>query len=100
MIEQGIDPDTLPIFANKPELFGDLVWVWEAYLTLSAGRQHGMAGPQPISLVELLAYCSFRGITDPDERDELLHLVQHLDGVYTSHMASKSKGGAKPPPSS
>jgi hypothetical protein len=99
VLARGEDPEMYPILVSRPELYPDLYWVWEAFMMLSSTRQQGMGGPQPISLTELLAYCQYHAIQDSEEREEILHLVQHLDRVFLAHYAEKSKSKAnKPPP--
>jgi hypothetical protein len=97
VIERGQNPEDFPILKSRPELWPDLVWVWEAYMFLSSSRQMGFAGPQPISLAEVLAYSDFRGIEDADERDELLHHVQRLDQIYLADHAAKAKSKSAAP---
>ncbi len=91
VLERGQDPDDFPILkANaQPPLFKDLVWVWEAFTTLGGSRQIGFNGPLPISMGEVLAYAEFRGIQDPDEREDLLHYVQYLDRLWMEDYSSK-----------
>jgi hypothetical protein len=91
IIERGEDPESYPILASKPEIFTDLVWIWEAFSTISGSRQLGFNGPQPLALNEVLSYAHYRGINDPEDREELLHLVQHLDRVFMNDFAAKSK---------
>lgn len=56
-----------------------LHWIWQAFAVLSRTRVVNQTGPQPITLLELDAYCSFEGIFDESERRELLHHVTLLD---------------------
>lgn len=97
ILERGEDPESYPILASRPALWADLVWIWEAYAHLSGSRQMGFAGPQPISMGEVLAYADFRGIADPDEREELLNHVQKLDQIFLADVAAKSKANSKAP---
>lgn len=93
---RGEDPANYPILSSKPEIFTDLIWVWEGFLTLSSARQLGFNGPQPISLSELLAFLQYRGIEDPEDREEFVTLVQSLDQVFMADAIAKQK--AKDPP--
>lgn len=96
LIAQGRDLADFPILNSKPSLYPDLVWVWEGFLTISASRQMGFNGPQPISLSEVLAFLHYRGIEDQEEREEFVTLVQALDQVYMADAIAKQK--TKDPP--
>ena len=98
ILERGEDPALFPILNSKPELFRDLHWIWEAYMSLSASRQAGMAGPQPISITEVLSYCEFQGITNPDDREELLHHVHLMDRIFMADFRAKQPKSNKGQP--
>jgi ribulose bisphosphate carboxylase small subunit len=66
--------------------------LWQAFLTLNAGRQVGME-VNAIALSDVLAYCELVGIDDPDERAELLTVVQRLDDAYLKYIRDHRKGG-------
>lgn len=95
ILAQGQDPALFPILNSKPELFADLLWIWEAFMVLSAARQVGMSSPQPIPVSELFAYCRYNQIYDVVDREELLHHVQKLDMVYLSDYRARNPA---PPP--
>lgn len=95
IIDRGEDPENYPILKSAPEIWPDLGWIWEAFTYLNACRQAGFNGPQPISLTEILAYAQYRGITCPDERDELLYHVQKLDVLYMTEQANRAKSKSK-----
>lgn len=82
----------------KPQLFPDLVWIWEGYTMLSSSRQWGMSAPQPISLREMLSYLDFQGIDDLDERSEFIHLCLFLDRRFMADALARSKPGEKGKP--
>lgn len=46
-----------------------------------------------IALSDILAYCELIGIDDPDERAELLTVVQRLDDAYLKYIRDHRKGG-------
>lgn len=73
---------------NQPALHETLAWVWEAYSILDKSRQFGFNGPQPIMLSDIEAYCRLHSIED---RSELIHYIQVMDGEYLSHMREKLK---------
>ena len=60
-------------------MFDDLLWIWQAFAILSRSRRvDGMAGLQPISVLEIDAYARLRGIRG-DDAEELLELVLAMD---------------------
>jgi hypothetical protein len=61
-----------------------------AYQTLDDGRTAGMAGPNPIAIADIEAYCNLTGIASRRERLKYLRLVRRLDQVYLSHWAEKN----------
>lgn len=97
ILARGEDPADFPILNSKPELFGDLLWIWEGFMVLSTCRQYGMSSPQPISMGEIHAYCQFNGIYSPDEREEFLHHITKLDLVFLADWRVKNPSGKKPP---
>lgn len=59
-----------------------LHWIWSAFASLSRTRLVNEAGPQPITILEIDAYCTFEGIWTEDERRTLLHHLTLLDIEY------------------
>jgi hypothetical protein len=90
ILERGEDPSDFPILNSQPDLFPDLLWIWEGFMVLSTCRQYGMSAPQPIPLSEILAYCEYHQIDDVDERDEFLYHVQKLDLVLQADFRAKN----------
>lgn len=99
IIAQGRDPDEFPILRqeDRPSVFRDVEWVWEGFAFLSGSRPMGYASPQPLAVADMLAYLDYRGITDPDEREEFLFLVQSLDRRFIADAIAKSKAKSAPP---
>lgn len=64
----------------------------EAFNILSASRPVTMNGPGPIPLSEVFAYCQMFGIDDPDERQELVMMLQAADAGYLEKAREKSAG--------
>lgn len=62
-----------------------LDWIWSAFATLSRTRLVNDAGPQPITILELDAYCALEGIRTDDERRTLLHHLTLLDIEWLKH---------------
>lgn len=98
ILERGEDPALFPILNSRPELYQDLLWIWEAFMILSTARQIGMSGPQPINMTDLNSYCEFEGIRHPEEREELRHHIQKLDLHFLADYRARnpSKGSGKP----
>jgi len=96
ILERGEDPSLFPILNSKPELFTDLQWIWEAYMSLTQSRQFGMSSPQPIAVSEILAYAEYNRIEDTVDREELLHHVQCMDQVFLADYAARNKTSQTP----
>lgn len=90
ILEQGLDPALFPILNSKPELFPDLLWIWEGFMVLSVARQVGMSSPQPITMTDIQSFADYQGIWDPADRDDFLHHVQHLDMVFLADFRAKN----------
>lgn len=89
-----------PVTDDEPLHFlpDHLSWVWEAFAMLSRTRLVNQAGPQPITVLELDAYCTLEGIWTETERRDLLHHVTQLDIYWLkdSHAKiAKSRDDAK-----
>ncbi|VTU32284.1 hypothetical protein H4CHR_02981 [Variovorax sp. PBS-H4] len=69
----------------------------EAFFTLHSARTFGAAAPNPISLQEIVAYCSLQGIDSKAEKAKYLRLIQLLDQVYLGHWAEKNPSSSTPP---
>ena len=98
ILERGEDPALFPILNSKPEIFADLVWIWEGFMVLTCARQTGYSSLQPIPISEVLAYCQYAGISDPDDREHFMHHVQKLDQYTLANFRANSaptppKGG-------
>jgi len=71
--------------SEKPQLFSDLVWIWEAFHYLNSVRPLGFSGPLPIPASEVLAYCTLKGVRSDEDLDDLLLLLPLLDRRWLSH---------------
>lgn len=67
----------------------------EAYNRLSRSRQWTEAGPQSISVSEMLLYCDGFHWDGLDFRETLIDLVQEMDSVFIDHCAKERKAAAK-----
>lgn len=64
----------------------------DAFYLLSASRQTGMAGPQPIAISEILLFAKEGVEIDlASERLKYVRLVQQLDRTYLAFWAEKNK---------
>ena len=99
ILERGEDPALFPILNSKPDLYPDLLWIWESWMVLSSARQLGMNGPQPLSIADIHAFCLFQDIRNRDEREEFLYHMQEMDRAFLAYHASKNPTpkGTKPP---
>lgn len=84
---------------EEPELLSHLNWVWEAFGELNYRRGVSMAGPVPITMSDIEAYCRFRSIFSPYERDRFLIYLRALDqewmkNHYEDH--KRNQTGNKP----
>ena len=75
---------------------------YRAFHVLSASRQLGMGVVGPIALSEILAYFVMYEVSDYEERETYVTMIQALDSVYLSQMNksaetpdAKAKTGGK-----
>lgn len=54
----------------------------EAYNLLSASRQSGLGGPQPVTLGEIEAFCRLFGWRGTEELADLVEIIQAMDAAY------------------
>lgn len=69
-------------------MYEDLLPVWTAFIYLNRRRPatHDYA---PIPLVEITAYCRIMGITDQEQLEEYLHLIEVLDREWLEIQRTK-----------
>lgn len=75
---------------ERPELDPSLIFFYEAFHDLSTSRPVSQAGPLPIPISEVLAYCAYYKIDDLDFRATLLDLVKRMDGKYLTDFQKKN----------
>ncbi|WP_244388284.1 phage tail assembly chaperone [Pyramidobacter piscolens] len=93
MADEGTDVKAL---RDKPVLYPELEYVWNAFATLSGCRQFSIVGAGAIPVSEVLAYCDLMKIGDVEERSDILYLIQAMDNVFLSEInKTKSKTKAK-----
>lgn len=79
---------------NPPQLFDDLVWIYEAYCQLATDRPAGLAAAA-IPWSSLDRFAARAGI-EGEAFDDFCFLVRVLDDEWTAVQADRSK---KDPPS-
>jgi len=77
-------PDDVEPIVNRPRLLPHQYGYWEAFQFLQTSRPVGFGGIGYIPLSEILAYCLHYGITDYEERNDLIHCVKALDIEYVN----------------
>lgn len=83
IVEKG---KRVPALENRPELFDDLVPVWQAFNQLHSGRQSGF-GISPLRTSDILAYLKFRKIEDL----EFYELILTMDNEWLKWASNKQK---------
>ncbi|MEE8598473.1 MAG: hypothetical protein V3S69_02980 [Dehalococcoidales bacterium] len=69
----------VPELDDDPELLPpDLLVVWQSYGVLSGTRGRGF-GAQPITLVEIEAYCRLHNV---DDREDFVYFILALDAHW------------------
>lgn len=79
-----LDPAAVPDTEEDEQDFlpAHLHWIWSAFATLSRARLVNQAGPQPIPVSEVSAYCEIEGWLDAETRADLLFHITNLDGKW------------------
>jgi hypothetical protein len=67
---------------DGPELFEDLIWIWQGFISLSHSRSVGMSGPLHITFSEINAYCSLYSITGHRKKIDFADHVTLLDSLW------------------
>lgn len=79
---------SVPALENQPLVSSHMDWAWKGYVVLDKSRQWGQGFPQPIQVTEIMAYATGRNMS-PGAIDDLIDMVQHLDGVYLSRLSRR-----------
>lgn len=100
--EEGLKKRRGPT-TQPPELFPDLLWVWEFFNILNRQRQVGQHGPQPSSLTDIRSLAEMMGYVSYDDLDFLLKVVPELDAIilkdhYDAVEKLNKKGGKNKKP--
>lgn len=82
--------DPLPI-DDKPELFEDLIDVWNMFCELDGSRIGAGFDVPVISFDLIMAYLNEEAIYDADDRDYYRRLIQQMDKTYIAFHRRKEK---------
>jgi len=74
----------VPAIENRPELFDDLIPIWQAFEQLHSGRQSGF-GISPLRTSDILTYLNFRQIDDL----EFYELILAMDNEWCKWASDK-----------
>lgn len=74
---------------SKPSLDGRQQFYYNIFAELSGDRGRDEHGLMRISMLEVLAYCTFYGINDIEQRTTLARFVRALDAAYLEELARK-----------
>ena len=83
-----------PILDEEPLLNSESTLYWEMFTTLSNSRAMGM-GVGFIPLSEIVSYCILHDIDDADVIDELIKIINSIDGHYVKLQQDKQKSDSK-----
>lgn len=84
------------------ELYRDLFWVWDIYTILNSQRQVSQHGPQPLSVSDIQAVATMKGIERYEDLSDLLLFIPALDRAFLKswheEQEAKTKKNTKKPP--
>lgn len=83
-----VDPEAKAL-KEEPVLSYVESYYMKVFSDLNSSRQSGM-GVGPIPLSEIRAYCDMFGITDLNERADLLFIIQQMDEEFMNYCNSKN----------
>lgn len=94
---QALTGEIHPDFYNKPELFEIEMKAWNTFAKLSPRRPiSGMGHVGNIPYTELFTYIDNKaGVTDCDNRDELIELIEFLDEKFLEEVRNKQEAERK-----
>jgi hypothetical protein len=93
--DNNLDRADYPILHDIPEIYPSLKWIWEGFHALSASRQMGMSSYQPLEMEAITSYAVFLRIREQEDREDFLHYIQFLDGIFMAEVAKKAKTAPK-----
>lgn len=83
----GIMPMSL---RNRPEMDPLGHSLNAAFNTLSSSRHYSDGSPLPITITEMYSFCQLFEISDLDERQTFVGMMQRLDGAYLADVAKRN----------
>jgi hypothetical protein len=90
-ISEGKPENIPPALLNRPVLSQFEQPFMDAFNECNDGRNWTMGGPTRIPPSEITAFFINHNITDPDEREEYIAMIRHLDAEYLKIYAAKAK---------
>ena len=66
-----------------PNLYSDLVFIWDAFVALSSSRSGA------ITFSDIESYLNLNGIVSLERRQEVAHLIRIMDEKYIELMRKK-----------
>jgi hypothetical protein len=85
----------IPLLDRKPEIWPDLVWIWEFFLKLCMTRPNNGYSLLPISFQEVQALASLEGIWYYEDIEDLLFFIPQLDAEYIRLQEEKTAASTK-----
>ena len=84
---RAVDPDAAALKEEPPLNYAESHYM-RVFTDLSRSRPVGM-GVSAIPISEIKSYCDYFGITDLNERADLLFIIQQMDEQFISYCNSK-----------
>lgn len=91
--ERG-DEKSIAFFENAPQVPAGLAGNAYACFRDIGGERHVGMGSGPLPYRAVRTWARDHGIRDPDGFDDLLAVVQHMDGIWLKDAAAKVKSAA------
>ena len=83
----GILPKAL---AERPMALLSCKEYLAAFTALDGSRVNGVDGMQPITITEILSYCTLAGVAPGEPAQKLLRLIQRVDHARLNHWHKKN----------
>jgi len=85
------------VMRSRPDILEAALPWYEAFETLSQSRPIGWAGPLPITIAEVDAFCRLASVP-PDDRVQFLRVIRRLDTGFLDLLSKqKSRTVSQPP---
>jgi len=83
--------ETPAALLNRPIPSEDALPYWQAFQTLTGSRQWTQAGPLSIPYPTVINWLNENFVSEPDDREDYLQIIQQLDSVYLDIQYAKLK---------